>query len=123
MNVKVTSVDKKRNTGMVIRKQRKSIPLTLKELSEMSGVSIAHLARVESGERTPSPKTLQKIAKPLSFDLNELLIGAGYISPDPSNYSEEQRNKLLAELSGLLDRVELDSKRIKEIVDRLLVSI
>ena len=115
-------MDKKRNIGRVIREQRKSVPLSLKQLSEMSGVSIAHLARVENGERVPSPNILQKIAKPLNFDLNELLIGAGYISPDPSNSSEEQRKKLRAELSELLERVEYDSKRIKEIVDRLLMS-
>jgi transcriptional regulator with XRE-family HTH domain len=115
-------VDKKGNIGKVIREQRKSIPLSLKQLSQMSGVSIAHLGRVENGERFPSPKILQKIAKPLNFDLNELLIGAGYISPDPSNSSEEQRNKLHAELNELLERVEYDSKRIKKIVDRLLMS-
>jgi transcriptional regulator with XRE-family HTH domain len=115
-------VDKKRKIGKIIREQRKSIPLSLKQLSEMSGVSIAHLARVENGERVPSPNILQKIAKHLHFDLNELLIGASYISPDPSNSSEEQRNKLRAELSELLERVECDGKRIKEIVDRLIMS-
>ena len=88
----------------------------------MTGVSASHLARIENGERVASPKTLQSIAKPLGFDLNELLIRAGYISPEPSNLSEEQRNKLRTELSGLLKRVEFDSKRIKEIIDRLLMS-
>jgi transcriptional regulator with XRE-family HTH domain len=115
-------MDKKRIIGKVIREQRKSIPLSLKQLSEMSGVSIAHLARVENGDRVPSPSVLQNIAKPLNFDMNELLIGAGYISPDPSNSSEEQRDKLRTELNELLERVESDSKRIKEIVDRLLMS-
>jgi transcriptional regulator with XRE-family HTH domain len=116
-------VDKKRDLGREIREQRKSIPLSLRQLSEMSGVSIAHLARVERGERVPSPSVINKIAKPLNFDLYELLIGAGHISADPSNSSAEQRNKLRAELSELLERVEYASKRIKEIVDRLLISM
>jgi transcriptional regulator with XRE-family HTH domain len=113
---------KRRSIGKIIRKQRKSIPLSLVQLSQMSGVSASHLARIENGERVASPKSLQRIAKPLGFDLNELLIRAGYISPEPPHSSEEQRNKLRAELSGLLERVEYDNKRIKEIVDRLLIS-
>jgi transcriptional regulator with XRE-family HTH domain len=112
-------MDKKRNMGKLLREQRRSIPLSLNQLSEMSGVSVAHLARVENGERVPSLSVLQKIAKPLKFDLYELLIGAGYISPESSNSPEEQRNQLRAELNELLTRVEYASKRIKEIVVRL----
>ena len=111
-----------RNIGRIIRQQRKSTPLTLKQLPEMSGVSIVHLGRVENGERVPSPRTLQKIANPLGFDLNELLIMAGYLSPESSKLSEEQRNKLRAELGILLDRVTTDSNRIKEIINRLLMT-
>jgi transcriptional regulator with XRE-family HTH domain len=91
-------MDKKRDLGRAIREQRKSIPLSLRQLSEMSGVSVSHIARVERGERVPSPSILNKIAKPLNFDLYELLIGAGHIPDDPSNSSEEQRNMLRAEL-------------------------
>ena len=108
------------NIGKIIREQRKSTPLTLSQLSEMSGVSVAHLGRVEQGQRKPSTHTLQKIAKPFGFDLYELLILAGYLSPEPSIFSEEQRDKLQAELNALLDRVIDDGKRIKEITKRLL---
>jgi transcriptional regulator with XRE-family HTH domain len=88
----------------------------------MSGVSLAHLSRIEKGERSPSPHTLQLIAQPLGFDVNELLIIAGYLSPEPTRISEEQRNKLRAELKLLLERTLSDSQRIKEIVNRLLLS-
>ena len=109
----------KQNIGKIVREQRKRVPLSLNQLSKISGVSVAHLGRVEQGQRKPSPHTLQKIAKPLGFDLNELLIMAGYLSPEPSMLPEEQRDKLRAELHTLLDRVVTDSKRIKEITDRL----
>lgn len=112
----------KQNIGRIIREQRKSIPLTLKQLSEMSGISITHLARIESGQRVPSPRTLQLVAKPLAFDLNELLIMGGYLLPEAPSFSEDQRNKLRSELSMLLERVVSDSNRIKEIVDRLLMT-
>jgi len=111
----------KRNIGKVIRDHRKKKSLTLNQLSDLSGVSIAHLSRVELGQRVPSPRTLQSIARSLGFDLNELLVLAGYISPETSASSEEQRNKLRAELNMLLERMDTASKRIKEIVDRLMI--
>jgi transcriptional regulator with XRE-family HTH domain len=64
-------MDKKRNMGKLLREQRKSIPLSLNQLSEMSGVSASHLTRVENGERVALPKSLQRITKPLGFDLKE----------------------------------------------------
>ena len=112
----------KRNIGKVIREQRKRIPLSLKRLSKMSGVSLAHLSRIEKGQRSPSPHTLQLIAQPLGFDVNELLIIAGFLSPGPLVASEEERNRLRAELKLLLERTLSDSKRIDEIVQRLLMS-
>ena len=112
----------KQNIGKIIREQRKRIPLTLNRLSEMSGVSIAHLSRIEKGQRIPTPHTLQLVAKPLGFDLSELLILTGYLSPEASALSKEQRNKLRDELNMLLERVESDSNRIREIVNRLLMT-
>jgi len=85
-------MNNKWNIGKIIREQRKSIPLTLRQLSRLSGVSIAHLGRVEQGTRQPSTRTLQKIAKHLSFDLYELLVIAGHLLPEPSVLPEEERD-------------------------------
>jgi len=46
----------------------------------MSGVSPSHLGRIEAGERFPSARILQKIARPLGFEENELFMLAGYLS-------------------------------------------
>ena len=108
--------------GKIIKEQRKSIPLSLNQLSRLSGVSVAHLGRIEQGQRQPSTRTLQKIAKHLGFDLHELLVMAGHLLPDPSTVSEEQRDKLRAELNMLLERVASDNVRIKRIIRRLLLS-
>ena len=112
----------KPNIGKIIKEQRKSIPLSLRQLSRLSGVSISHLGRIEQGLRRPSTRTLQNIAKPLGFDLYELLVIAGHLLPDPSTFSEEQREKLRTELNTLLQRVESDTNRIREIVKRLLLT-
>ena len=83
----------KNKIGQIIREQRTSIPLTFGELSRASGVSISFLARIEKGERIPSPHTLQKLARPLGFDLDELLILGGFLSRS-AKFSDEERKKL-----------------------------
>ncbi len=112
----------KQNVGKIIKEQRKNLFLSLNQLSKLSHVSVAHLGRIEQGSRHPSTRTLQKIAKPLGFDLYELLVIAGHLLPDPSTLPEEQRDKLRTELNNLLERVASDSNRIKEIIDRLSLS-
>jgi transcriptional regulator with XRE-family HTH domain len=73
------------NLGEAIRRQRVAIPLTVRELATMSGVSPSHLGRIERGERYPSARVLRRIAKPLGFEEDELFTLAGYLSlPTPS---------------------------------------
>jgi transcriptional regulator with XRE-family HTH domain len=73
------------NFGRILKQQRVSLPLTLRELSSMSGVSASHLGRIERGERFPSGSVLRKIAAPLGFEEDELFTLAGYLSaPTPS---------------------------------------
>ena len=75
--------------GGIIKQQRISLPLTLQELAATSGVSASHLGRIERGERFPSAHILQKIAKPLSFEEDELFTLAGYLSPQSSKIAED----------------------------------
>ncbi|MFC2011978.1 helix-turn-helix domain-containing protein [Chloroflexota bacterium] len=70
--------------GAIIKQQRISLSLTLQELAAGSGVSASHLGRIERGERFPSAHILQKIAKPLNFEEDELFTLAGYLSPQSS---------------------------------------
>ena len=112
----------KPSIGKIIKEQRKRLSLSLYQLSRLSGVSVAHLGRIEQGQRGASTRTLQKIAEPLGFDLYELLVVGGYVLPDTSTFSSEQREKLRYELNTLLQRVESDTNRIREIVKRLLLT-
>jgi len=77
------------NLGEVIRQQRVMMSLTLQELAAKSGVSSSHLGRVERGERVPSARILRRIAKPLSFEENELFTLAGYLSSRAPSVGEE----------------------------------
>ena len=84
-----------------------SLSLTLQEIAAKSGVSASHLGRVERGERFPSAHILQRIAKPLGFEEDELFTLAGYLSPQPSmmaeknpTYSSERVDPYVARVLG-----------------------
>ena len=80
--------DSTNTLGKLIKRQRLAIPMTLQELTTMSGISPSHLGRIERGERFPSARILRKIAKPLDFEEHELFTLAGYLSPQPPSLAE-----------------------------------
>lgn len=74
--------------GSIIKQQRVALSMTLQELAAASRVSASHLGRIERGERFPSAHILQRIAKPLSFEEDELFTMAGYLSNQGPMVSE-----------------------------------
>jgi transcriptional regulator with XRE-family HTH domain len=91
--------------GEMFRQHRVTIPLTLQELSAMSGVSLSHLGRGERGERFPSASILRKIAKPLGFEEDELFTLAGYLTPQTSGVAEERREYRGGQLDPYVGRM------------------
>ena len=81
------------------------MPLTLRQLATRSGVSVAHLARMESGSRFPSATVLAKISEPLGFTESELLVLAGYMSPEPRVLTEEREEYVVGRLDARVARV------------------
>ncbi len=71
--------------GQRIREIRKSRNLTQRELADRVGINFTYLSRVENDrlddEQTPREETLQRIAKALDADPDELLLLARRI-PD-----------------------------------------
>jgi transcriptional regulator with XRE-family HTH domain len=49
--------------GRIVKRQRKRLGFTLKDLANKSGVSISHLGRIQQSQRYPSANILLKIAK------------------------------------------------------------
>jgi transcriptional regulator with XRE-family HTH domain len=84
----IMDIDRSGEFGLLLKQQRLRIPLTLRELTELSGVSSSHLGRVERGERFPSASILRRIAKPLGFEEDELFTLAGYLSPTSPGVAE-----------------------------------
>ena len=107
---KVGEMDKNSNNqdvGKIIKQQRVIIPLTLRQLGAMSGISTSHLGRIERGERFPSASVLRKLAKPLGFEEGELFSLAGYLSSPPviaeekgTNYSSGRLDPYVRQVLG-----------------------
>src|SRR5918998_307438 len=62
--------------GAKIRRARRDRDMTLEALAEASGTSVAHLSRLESGERQPSLDGLLRLAFGLGVPFEELFGGA-----------------------------------------------
>ncbi|MDP2730117.1 MAG: helix-turn-helix transcriptional regulator [Dehalococcoidales bacterium] len=77
--------------GKILKQRRVMIPLTLRRLATVSGISSSHLGRIEKGERFPSASVLRRIAEPLGFEENELFCLAGYMSYRPADGIGEAR--------------------------------
>ncbi len=66
--------------GEYLKNSRTFAGLSMRELSERSGISAAEISRIESGERKkPSPFALKAFAPHLLVPYEEMLRHAGYI--------------------------------------------
>ena len=91
--------------------------LTLRQLSEKAGVSPSHIGRIERGERFPSARILKKIAQPLGFQEEALLVYAEYLSPSAG---EDDSEKHFGKLDPYVARV-LSEQPVE--VQRMVVAI
>ncbi len=65
--------------GEFIREQRRLGRLSLRKLSDLSGISNPYLSQIERGLRKPSADILQQIARALSISVETLYIRAGFL--------------------------------------------
>lgn len=62
--------------GAVLHQQRTESSYSLRELSKISGVSIAHISEVERGIKECSSEVLQDLCDSLGITVPDLLISA-----------------------------------------------
>lgn len=109
--------------GKRIREIRKNCNLTQRELADRVGINFTYLSRIENDrlddEQTPREETLQKIARALNADPDELLLLARRI---PDSYRDRilSRPGVFRKLLTLSDD-ELDNvdQAIDGLVQRL----
>lgn len=68
--------------GEYLREQRLSARLSVRQLSELAGISNPYLSQIERGLKRPSAEILQQIAKGLSISAETLYVQAGLLDPD-----------------------------------------
>ncbi len=101
----MTNSNNGKNLGRILKQRRVMIPLTLRELATISGISSSHLGRIERGERFPSASILRKLAKPLGFEEGELFSLAGYLSPPSAGIEEREAAYIGGQLDPYVSKV------------------
>lgn len=99
--------------GNELKRIRESRGMTVNQLAIYSGVSAASISRYETGERgIPKPPTIEKLAKGLKIDYNDLMRVAGHL--------HESSQKEVAD--KLIEYLELDLTN-EEIKDRITFKV
>lgn len=70
--------------GDYLREQRLSHRLSLRQLSELAGISNPYLSQLERGLKRPSAEILQQLAKGLEVSAETLYVKAGILDEHPA---------------------------------------
>lgn len=65
--------------GEYLKEQRQSAQLSLRQLSEVAGISNPYISQIERGLKKPSAEILQALAKALRISAESLYIRAGIL--------------------------------------------
>ncbi|MPY95878.1 MAG: helix-turn-helix domain-containing protein [Acidimicrobiia bacterium] len=68
--------------GTFVREQRGEAQLSLRRLSDLSGISNPYLSQIERGLRRPSADILQQLARALELAPESLYVRAGILDAD-----------------------------------------
>ena len=86
--------------GSFIRGRRRAQRLSLRRLSQTSGISNPYLSQIERGLRKPSAEILQQIAKALRISAETLYVRAGILEAQDGSQdlvAEILRNRTINE--------------------------
>jgi len=115
-NLRIEGAKEMTTIGQRIREIRKSRNLTQRELADRVGINFTYLSRVENDrlddEQTPREETLQRIAKALNADPDELLLLARRI---PDAY----RDRILSRPGMFRKLLNLSDVALEEMVAQL----
>lgn len=75
--------------GEYLREQRRSARLSLRQLSELAGVSNPYLSQIERGLKRPSAEILQQLAKGLEVSAESLYVRAGILDAEHATPSTD----------------------------------
>jgi len=90
------------SVGEYLAEQRKQAKLSLRQLSDIAGVSNPYLSQIERGLRKPSAEVLQQLAKALRISAETLYVRAGILDPD------DERETTDRDAANVVDAILLD---------------
>ena len=90
------------NLGEYLKEQRQSAQLSLRQLSEVAGISNPYISQIERGLKKPSAEILQALAKALRISAESLYIRAGIL--------QERADDAGARAVDVIDAVLADPK-------------
>lgn len=70
--------------GAFLREQRQAAQLSLRQLSDLAGVSNPYLSQIERGLKKPSAEILQQLARALQVSAESLYVHAGILDAVPA---------------------------------------
>lgn len=88
------------SSGEAVRVIRKSLNLTLKDLSEISGIQETHLSAIENGSYEISKKNAERLGAALGVHPATLLFPEGIEKSVEIQEIEKRRKKVLAKKVG-----------------------
>ncbi|MEV6411242.1 helix-turn-helix transcriptional regulator [Kribbella sp. NPDC051718] len=103
------------SVGEYLAEQRRHAQLSLRQLSDLAGVSNPYLSQIERGLRKPSADVLQQLAKALRISAETLYVRAGILDPDESEGGTRRT-------AGVVDAVLLD-EALNERQKRVLLDV
>ncbi len=84
--------------GPFLKKLREEKGLSIKKLSPKLDVTYSYLSKIENGHSRPSDQFIEKLAKTLNHDKEELMIKAGKIPDDVLKIISNNPEKAIAYL-------------------------
>lgn len=76
--------------GDYLREQRQAAQLSLRQLSELAGVSNPYLSQIERGLKRPSAEILQQLAKGLQVSAESLYVRAGILDAEVTHEADHR---------------------------------
>jgi transcriptional regulator with XRE-family HTH domain len=111
--------DRVSSVGEYLAEQRRLAKLSLRQLSDLAGVSNPYLSQIERGLRKPSAEVLQQLAKALRISAETLYVRAGILDPDDAADGADGARPSPA---GVVEAVLLDPK-LSERQKRVLLDV
>ena len=68
--------------GQRIKQRRLEKGLTQRELAEATGITVPYMSKIEADRETPTDEKLERIAKALGLNSDELILAAGRLPED-----------------------------------------